>query len=80
MTMLTLVTWLAIAAVGGFAAILGSLMTLGTLLLWLVPGARVQLPDATSPLWQSRLKLLGVSVALTIGGLALLRMIAPPQP
>jgi hypothetical protein len=62
--------WLVVAWVGGTAAILGGLMTIATFLLWLVP--------SKSPSWQNRLKLLGVSLGLAIGGGALL--IAVPFP
>ncbi len=72
MTIPALVVWFAIAAVGGFTAILGSLMTLGTLLLWLVPGARMKVNNVTPAIWPGRLKLLGVSAAFAIGGLVLL--------
>ena len=76
MTLTTLVIWLTIASLGGLATILGSLMTLGTLLLWVVPDTRMKLKDATSLVWLNRLKLLGGSLALAIVGFALLAMIS----
>jgi hypothetical protein len=78
MTLLTLVIWVAIAGLGGFAAILGSLMTLGALLLWLAPYSPTKTPDSTSAVWLGRWKLLGVSLALAIGGFALLTVISHP--
>ncbi|MCY7320939.1 MAG: hypothetical protein LH660_03840 [Phormidesmis sp. CAN_BIN36] len=62
--MISLLIWFAAAWVGGTAAILGSLMTIGTLILWFVPN---QLGA-----WQDRLKLLGFSVGLAIVGFAFL--------
>ena len=66
LTWMSLFLWFVIAWVGGTAAILGSLMTIGCLLLWLVPDR--------SKDWQNRLKLLGFSVGLAIVGFALLFM------
>ncbi|PSB19104.1 hypothetical protein C7B65_12525 [Phormidesmis priestleyi ULC007] len=62
--MVSLFVWFAAAWVGGTAAILGSLMAIGTLILWCVPNQ--------SGAWQNQLKLLGFSVGLTIVGFALL--------
>ena len=62
--MVDLVLWLVAAWVGGTAAILGSLMTIGCLLLWL-------LPDQFDN-WQKRLKLLGFSVGVAIVGFIIL--------
>lgn len=67
---LSLVLWIAIALLGGMAAILGSLMTLGTLLLWLVPARK--LGASERPLWPSRLKLLGIASAIALFGILLL--------
>lgn len=61
------VGWFLVAWVGGSFAILGSLMTLGSLLLWGVPGS-----ESGRSLWQGRLKLLGVSMGLAIAGFSLL--------
>ncbi|WP_446867967.1 hypothetical protein [Phormidesmis sp. 146-12] len=63
-------TWLVVAWLGGTAAILGSLMTIATLLLWLVP--------QKSPSWQNRLKLLGLSLGMAIVGFALLLTVPFP--
>ncbi|MGV0026449.1 hypothetical protein [Phormidesmis priestleyi] len=67
---MTTFIWFITAWVGGTAAILGSLMTIATFLLWLVP--------QKSPSWQNRFKLLGVSLGMAIVGFALL--IAVPFP
>ena len=74
--------WFAIAWVGGSLAILGSLMTIGSLLLWLVPAPAHQLKkvddSATAPGWQSHLKLLGVSISFAIAGFSLLLIFPLP--
>lgn len=62
---LTNLIWLAIAWVGGTAAILGSLMTLASLLLWLVPSSDL-------PAWEKHLKLMAFSAAIAVAGFALL--------
>ncbi|UBF24424.1 hypothetical protein K9N68_22360 [Kovacikia minuta CCNUW1] len=78
--------WIAIAWLGGIAAILGSLMTLGSLLLWIAPikSTRSQKADeafaqTTPPIWQGRLKITGFSVAIALGGLSLLIAVPFPQ-
>lgn len=76
------VGWLAIAWIGGSLAILGSLMTVGSLLLWLVPSSARQLKKAsdleTAPGWQNYLKLLVVSVSFAIAGFSLLLIFPLP--
>ena len=67
------VGWFLVVWVGGSLAILGSLMTLGSLLLWWVPRSGSQ-----PSLWQNRLKLLAVSLGLAIAGFSLL--VAFPLP
>lgn len=59
-----IIFWLILAWVGGIAAILGSLMTIASLLLWAIPGS-----------WRGRLKVLGFSLGCAIGGFLLLRLI-----
>ncbi|MBD2071883.1 hypothetical protein H6F93_30920 [Leptolyngbya sp. FACHB-671] len=77
--------WIAIAWIGGTALILGSLMTLGSLLLFLVPAgakpaAKGNLTSSTSPRpWQNQLKLLLLSLSLTLAGLGLLSLFPFPQ-
>jgi hypothetical protein len=75
------VTWFIVAWVGGSSAILGSLMTLGSLLLWLVPLSASKTSKVSKaheerslevPIWQNRVKLLVVSLGLAIAGLSLL--------
>jgi hypothetical protein len=68
--------WFVIALVGGVAAILGSLMLLGSLLLWLIPAAKTTSPSSRP--WLGRIKLLAVSLLLSLSGLGLL--IAFPFP
>jgi hypothetical protein len=63
--------WLAIAYVGGIAAILGSFMFLSSLLLWLVPLGK-RSAASSIPSWQNRLKLNVLSLAIALIGLGLL--------
>ncbi|HTL89986.1 MAG TPA: hypothetical protein VL134_11335 [Leptolyngbya sp.] len=60
-----IIVWLIVAWIGGTAAILGSLMTIASLLLWAIEGT-----------WQGRLKVLGFSIGCAIGGFLLLRSIS----
>ncbi len=79
--------WFLVAWVGGSFAILGSLMTLGSLLLWLVPrpvskasktdGVSFKRLSAGSD-WQNHVKLMAVSVGLAIAGFSLLVMFPLP--
>ena len=70
--------WFPIAWIGGSLAILGSLMTLGSLLLWLAPKQSHQPKkmDDTRSLpsddWQNHFKLMVFSVAIAVVGLTLL--------
>nr|WP_290226600.1 hypothetical protein [Trichocoleus desertorum] len=72
------VAWFLVAWVGGSLVILGSLMTLGSLLLWLVPrpGSRASKTAEERSRggldWQNRVKLMAVSVGLAIAGFTLL--------
>ncbi|MBD2019708.1 hypothetical protein H6F43_05835 [Leptolyngbya sp. FACHB-36] len=75
--------WLVGAWIGGTAAILGSLMTLGSLLLWLVPsqmshGRKSAVQDAPQ-FWQRRLSLLVISVTIAFTGFAVLLAVPFPQ-
>ncbi len=70
--------WLTIAGVGGILAILGSLMSLGSLLLWWVPPHRKP-TGSSEPDWFSRLKLTGFSLALALVGVGLLLAVPFPQ-
>jgi hypothetical protein len=78
------IIWLAIAWVGGIAAILGSLMTIASLILWLIPDSpsskNAGAVTASTPgsAWVNRLKLTAVAVAIALVGLSLL--IAFPFP
>lgn len=78
--------WIAIAWVGGTSLILGSLMFLGSLLLFLVPArakpnTRANAASSTdSPRpWQNQLKLLLLSCVLAIAGLGMLSLFPFPQ-
>ncbi|NES97107.1 MAG: hypothetical protein F6K32_18095 [Desertifilum sp. SIO1I2] len=71
---LTVIGWMAIAILGDTAAILGSLMMLGALLLWLVPHRQQQSS------WSSRLKLLGIAGAIALFGILLLLAVPFPYP
>jgi hypothetical protein len=78
------ILWIAIAWIGGTCTILGSLMAVGSLLLWLVPvssarSKKADSPIAAAPGW-SRWKLLVVSVAIALTGLSLLILIPFPSP
>ncbi|MBD1844803.1 hypothetical protein H6F89_15655 [Cyanobacteria bacterium FACHB-63] len=59
-----IIFWVMLAWIGGTAAILGSLMTIASLLLWTIKGN-----------WQGRLKVLGFSIGCAIVGFLLLRLI-----
>ncbi|MBD1824789.1 hypothetical protein H6F51_20175 [Cyanobacteria bacterium FACHB-DQ100] len=59
-----IIFWVTLAWIGGIAAILGSLMTIASLLLWTIEGN-----------WQGRLKVLGFSLGCAIVGFLLLRLI-----
>jgi hypothetical protein len=77
--------WIAIAWIGGTALILGSLMALGSLLLFLVPtgakpNARANSTDSTPfprP-WQNQLKLLLFSLTLALAGWGMLNLFPFP--
>jgi hypothetical protein len=78
------VLWIAIAWAAGTAAILGCLMTLGSLLLWLVPThagrsrkAGGEAPESGN--WQNQLKLTAFSIAIALVGLSLLIAVPFPQ-
>ncbi|MBD2035122.1 hypothetical protein H6F76_08780 [Leptolyngbya sp. FACHB-321] len=68
--------WFALTWIAGTAAILGSLMALGSVLLWFVPSvpprSRKLEEASTIPAWQNRLKLLVFSVAIALAGLGIL--------
>jgi hypothetical protein len=66
--MIEVLIWLAIAWVGGIAAILGSLMFLGSLLLWLIP----------TPTVGKQSLLLAIALGLMLAGLTLLRLFPFP--
>ncbi len=59
-----LIAWLILAGIGGIAAIVGSLMTIASLLLWLIEGT-----------WQGRLKVLGFSVGCAVAGFLILQWV-----
>ncbi|MER3435418.1 MAG: hypothetical protein C4288_18940 [Leptolyngbya sp. ERB_1_1] len=59
-----IIVWLILAWIGGIAAILGSLMTIASLLLWTIEGS-----------WQGRLTVLGFSLGCTIVGFLMLRSV-----
>lgn len=67
--------WLLLAWTAGIAVILGSLMTIASFLLWLVPyGTK---PKSTKPLalpsgGYQRWRLTGVTLAIALSGLVLL--------
>ncbi|NJN57459.1 MAG: hypothetical protein HC879_08135 [Leptolyngbyaceae cyanobacterium SL_5_9] len=78
--------WMAIAWIGGTALILGSLMTLGSLLLFLVPAGAKSYTKANSTgatsspqPWQNNLKLLLLSFTLSLVGGGLLSLFPFPQ-
>ncbi len=62
-----IIVWLIMAWIGGTAAILGSLMTIASLLLWAIEGN-----------WQGRLKVLGFSIGCAIVGFLTLRFVPFP--
>ncbi|XHX76516.1 MAG: hypothetical protein RBJ76_19050 [Stenomitos frigidus ULC029] len=68
--------WFVLTWIAGTAAILGSFMTLGSVILWFVPSLPHRSPklevSSTIPVWQNRLKLLAFSVAIAVVGLGIL--------
>lgn len=68
--------WLAIAYAAGIAAILGSLMFMGSLLLWVVPHAWLK-ADLNRSVRQ-RLLLNGIALIMAIAGTLLLTLIPFP--
>lgn len=62
-----IIVWLILAWIGGTAAILGSLMTIASFLLWAIGGD-----------WKGRLKVLGFSIACAIVGFLTLRLVPFP--
>ena len=62
-----LIVWLILAGLGGIAAILGSLMTIASLLLWTIEGS-----------WQGRFKVLGFSISCAIVGFLILQLVPLP--
>ncbi|MDX2098643.1 MAG: hypothetical protein SFW36_12775 [Leptolyngbyaceae cyanobacterium bins.59] len=68
--------WFVVASIGGTAAILGTLMTLGSLLLWFIP---LSAEKGTRTDWLQRLKLLAFAGSLAFSGFALLRLIPFPS-
>jgi len=77
--------WIAIAWIGGTALILGSLITLGSLLLFLVPAeakpkSKANSTDATAfpQIWQ-KLKLLLLSLTLALAGWGILSLFPFPR-
>jgi len=69
--------WFALTWIAGTAAILGSFMTLGSVLLWFVPSVptrsrKLEVEPSTIPAWQNRLKLLAFSIAIALAGLGIL--------
>ncbi len=79
------ILWFMLVWIAGTTAILGSLMTLGSLLLWLLPlsSARSRQPQvqtiAAAPVWHDRLKLLAFSVAIAVVGLSILVVMPFPM-
>lgn len=70
--------WLIFAWIAGTAAILGSLMTLGSLILFVTPAPmRSRKPQQSHP-WSQHLKLLAVSVAVALTGLGILIVVPFP--
>ncbi|EKQ68250.1 hypothetical protein OsccyDRAFT_2775 [Leptolyngbyaceae cyanobacterium JSC-12] len=77
--MMRLLIWVVFAWFAGAAAILGSLMTLGSLLLWLIP-VRGKTPEsdqrlAASHTWRTRIRLLLFSLALAMVGFSILSLV-----
>jgi hypothetical protein len=77
---MTIIIWLIAVWIGGIAVILGSLMTLGSLLLWISPGSSSgsksqSESDNGRAILYGKVKLLGISIGLTLLGIAMLRVI-----
>jgi hypothetical protein len=75
---LDIIIWLLCACLGGIAAILGSLMVLGSLLLWWVPQESTKSGASTLPAWQGRLKVLAVAGVIAVVGMGILAIVPYP--
>jgi small-conductance mechanosensitive channel len=74
--------WLVLAWVAGIAAILGSLMTIATLLLWFIPASPTKsrkTDSSNSHPWAKRFQLTIVAIAIALTGFSLLMLIPFPQ-
>jgi hypothetical protein len=80
---MSLALWLVLAWIGGTAAILGSLMTLGSLVLLVAPSQprshNPQPPLLVERPWQQQLKLLAVSLAMALAGFGILVIVLFPS-
>lgn len=77
------IAWIALAWAAGIAIILGSLMTLGSLLFWLVPVSQprsrnLNSQSSSGQIWRDRVKLLLVSGAIALAGLSVLAAVPTP--
>jgi hypothetical protein len=75
---LDIIIWLVCACLGGIAAILGSLMFLGSLLLWWIPQGSTKSGTSALPAWQGRLKVLAVAGLIAIVGMGVLAIVPYP--
>ncbi len=77
------ILWFTFTWIAGTAAILGSLMTLGSLLLLVAPSQprshKPQSPLLVARPWQQHLKLLTVSLAIALAGLGILVVVPFPS-
>lgn len=74
--------WLISTWIAGAAAILGSLMVVGSLILLVIPtqprSRKPQQDPATNYSWLQRLKLLGISLTIALAGLGILILVPFP--
>ncbi|MBL1175090.1 hypothetical protein [Pantanalinema sp. GBBB05] len=74
--------WLLLAWTAGIAVILGSLMTIASFLLWLVPHtakSKSTKPLALPSVGYQRWQLIGVALAIALSGLILLIVVPFPH-
>lgn len=77
------ILWFTFTWIAGTAAILGSLMTLGSLLLLVAPSQprsrKPEQPLIAHHFWQERLKLLAFSLTIAFAGLGILVVVPFPS-
>ncbi|MBC7971747.1 MAG: hypothetical protein H7Z11_16750 [Verrucomicrobia bacterium] len=77
------ILWFTFTWIAGTAAILGSLMTLGSLLLLIAPSQprshKLEQPLIAHHFWRKRLKLLAFSLTIALAGFGILVVVPFPS-